>query len=79
MSGTLRQNLDPFNEHDDATLNACLRSSGLFSLQQDEEDKIGLDSNVTSGGTNFSVGQRQIIALARAMVRRSKVYILGQW
>lgn len=74
MSGTLRQNLDPFGEHDDATLNSCLRSAGLFSLQDDDdEDKITLESTVSSGGTNFSLGQRQIIALARAMVRRSKV------
>lgn len=78
LSATLRQNLDPFEEHDDATLNACLRSSGLFSLQKDDDEgKIGLDSSVMSGGSNFSLGQRQIIALARAMVRRSKVYILG--
>lgn len=79
MSGTLRQNLDPFEEHDDATLNACLRSAGLFNLQsEDDEDKIGLDTTVSSGGTNFSLGQRQIIALARAMARRSKVYLLDE-
>ncbi|KAG9012453.1 hypothetical protein FRB94_006069 [Tulasnella sp. JGI-2019a] len=79
MSGSLRQNLDPFEEHDDATLNACLHSSGLFSLQQDDgENKISLDTEVTSGGMNFSLGQRQIIALARAMARRSKVYILDE-
>ncbi|KAG8909039.1 hypothetical protein FRC01_007192, partial [Tulasnella sp. 417] len=78
ISGTLRYNLDPFGEHDDADLNACLRSAGLFDLQrEDDEDKIGLDTEVASGGTNFSLGQRQIIALARAMVRRSKVYLLG--
>ncbi|KAG8872970.1 hypothetical protein FRB97_007147 [Tulasnella sp. 331] len=51
-------NLDPFEEHDDATLNSCLQSSGFFSLQEDDEEgKIGLDSNVTSGGMNFSLGQ----------------------
>ncbi|KAG8864754.1 hypothetical protein FRB96_003340 [Tulasnella sp. 330] len=68
MSGTLRKNLDPFREHDDAMLNSCLQSSGLFSLQEGEkENKIGLDTSISSGGANFSVGQRQIIAMARAM------------
>ncbi|KAG8887722.1 hypothetical protein FRB98_009106 [Tulasnella sp. 332] len=79
MNGTIRQNLDPFGEHDDAILHARLRSSGLQGLQSDEDkNKIGLDTNVSSGGANFSLGQRQIIALARAMVRRSKVYILDE-
>jgi len=44
----------------------------------DDENKIGLDTSVASGGTNFSLGQRQIIALARAMVRRSKVYLFDE-
>ncbi|KAG8914835.1 hypothetical protein FRC00_010530 [Tulasnella sp. 408] len=73
ISGTLRHNLDPFGEHDDAELNACLRSAGLFNIQrEDDENKIELDTEVASGGTNFSLGQRQIIALARAMVRRNE-------
>lgn len=77
ISGTLRHNLDPFGEHDDATLNSCLRSSGLFSLQEETQHQITLDTRVASGGTNFSLRQRQIIALARALARRSQLYILG--
>ncbi|KAL5499199.1 hypothetical protein ACEPAH_1717 [Sanghuangporus vaninii] len=101
IHGTLRDNLDPFGQHDDATLNAALNASGLFSIKDlattqqpidggpsnetasngaDSEHgtKIGLDTMVESGGTNFSLGQRQIIALARAIVRRSKLLILDE-
>ncbi|OAD76740.1 hypothetical protein PHYBLDRAFT_185838 [Phycomyces blakesleeanus NRRL 1555(-)] len=78
FSGTLRSNLDPFGEHDDADLWASLKRAHLIGKERETDTPVTLDAPVTENGSNWSQGQRQLIALARALVKRSSLIILDE-
>ncbi|KAK6937713.1 ABC transporter-like, ATP-binding domain [Dillenia turbinata] len=76
FEGTIRGNLDPLEEHSDQEIWQALDKSQLGAVVRQKEQK--LDTPVLENGENWSVGQRQLVALGRALLKQAKILVLDE-
>lgn len=75
FEGTLRENVDVLGRYSDEEVKKALDMANLSNLYDSTE---GLDKEIKSGGENLSAGERQMICIARALLKHNKVVLIDE-
>jgi len=85
FSGTIRSNLDPFNQHDDARLWDAMRRAHIVdtddlnkSNSESASARFTLDTLIDPEGANLSVGERSLLSIARALCKDAQVVVMDE-
>jgi ATP-binding cassette subfamily C (CFTR/MRP) protein 1 len=76
MEGSLRYNIDPLEKSDDKEIIKVMEKIGFDYIIK--RDKQGLNQEIAEGGSNLSVGEKQLICITRAILRKSKIIIMDE-
>ena len=74
IEGTLRENIDPSNTVRDEEINKVLCNVGLDYFLEDKN----LDYQIENNGNNISIGEKQLICIARALIKKSKIILMDE-
>ncbi|XP_020490124.2 ATP-binding cassette sub-family C member 4-like isoform X2 [Labrus bergylta] len=76
FTGSVRKNLDPFRQHTDEDLWNALQEVQMKAVVEDLPNK--LETVLTESGSNFSMGQRQLVCLARSILQKNRILIIDE-